>query len=330
MKKINNQVKNSFVKKKLIQICRFFGYEIIDQNSFEVPSLNKKLDENLSIIGKKSINIPLGEVKITRKVKSLSVYLRTCSKVNLWNQNKKRIFECSKSEYSIRSLFSILKSLSYAKKSLENVNLELIIIDDNSDKDFLEVLNSIIKKFDIKSSLLNLNKNEFKNVTRDSNFASILKSYNHAKASAEDLIYFVEDDYIHEEIAIQEMLLTYERISSQIKKEIIIFPVDYPFLYAQNTPTYILLGNNKHWRKTDQSLATLLVSKEMLINYWNNFYEFATVVTDPAEKPLHEIYEKEACFSPIPSLALHCTNINSIYGLSPNIDWKRIWEENKL
>ena len=330
MKKINKQLKNSFLKKKLIQICRFFGYEIIDQNSFEVPSLNKKLGENLSIMGKKSINIPLGEVKITRKVKSLSVYLRTCSKVNLWNQNKKRIFECSKSEYSIRSLFSILKSLTYAKKKLENINLELIIIDDNSDKSFLEVLNSIIKKFNIKSSLINLSNNEFKNITRDSNFSSILKSYNHAKENAEDLIYFVEDDYIHEQIAIQEMLLTYERISSQIKKEIIIFPVDYPFLYAQNTPTYILLGNNKHWRKTDQSLATLLVSKEMLINYWNNFYEFATVVTDPAEKPLHEIYEKEACFSPIPSLAMHCTNVNSIYGLSPNINWKKLWEENKL
>ena len=330
MKKINNQLKSGFFKKKLVQICRLLGYEIIDQNSFEVPTLNKKLDENLSIIGKKSINIPLGEVKITRKIKSLTVYLRTCSKVNLWNQNKKRIFECSKSEYSIRSLFSILKSLTYAKKKLENINLELIIIDDNSDKGFLEVLNSIIKKFNIKSSLFNLSYNEFKNITRDSNYSSILKSYNHAKANAEDLIYFVEDDYIHEQIAIQEMLLTYERISSQIKKEIIIFPVDYPFLYAQNSPTYILLGNNKHWRKTEQSLATLLVSKEMLINYWNNFYEFATVVTDPAEKPLHQIYENEACFSPIPSLAMHCTNVNSIYGLSPNIDWKRLWEENKL
>ena len=330
MKKINNQLKSGFFKKKLVQICRLLGYEIIDQNSFEVPTLNKKLDENLSIIGKKSINIPLGEVKITRKIKSLTVYLRTCSKVNLWNQNKKRIFECPKSEYSIRSLLSILKSLSYAKKNLENVNLELIIIDDNSDKDFLESLNSIIEKFDIKNSLINLNTNEFKNITRDSNFSSILKSYNHAKAYAEDLIYFVEDDYIHEQIAIQEMLLTYERISSQIKKEIIIFPVDYPFLYAQNSPTYILLGNNKHWRKTEQSLATLLVSKEMLINYWNNFYEFATVVNDPAEKPLHKIYENEACFSPIPSLAMHCTNINSIYGLSPNINWKKLWEENKL
>jgi hypothetical protein len=213
---------------------------------------------------------------------------------------------------------------------LENINLELTIIDDNSDKEFLKILNSLINRFDIKNSLINLNEDEFKNITRDSNFSSILKSYNHAKENSEDLIYFVEDDYIHEQIAIQEMLLTYERISSQIKKEIIIFPVDYPFLYAQNSPTYILLGNNKHWRKTEQSLATLLVSKEMLINYWNNFYEFATIVTDPAEKPLHKIYENEACFSPIPSLAMHCTNINSIYGLSPNMDWKKLWEDNKL
>ena len=42
----------------------------------------------------------------------------------------------------------------------------------------------------------------------------------------------------------------------------------------------------------------------------------------PFESPLHKIYEEELCISPIPSLAMHCTNINSIFGLSPNIDWK--------
>ena len=91
-----------------------------------------------------------------------------------------------------------------------------------------------------------------------------------------------------------------------------------------------MLGNKRHWRQIDQSLATLLVSKQHLKQYWNNFLEFATVVSDPAEKPLHQVYEIEPCFSPIPSLALHCTNVNSIYGLSPNIDWKRIWDTNKL
>ena len=44
---------------------------------------------------------------------------------------------------------------------------------------------------------------------------------------------------------------------------------------------------------------------------------------------LHKIYEKELCLSPIPSLAMHCTNINSIFGLSPNINWKKLWDENK-
>ena len=77
MKKINKQLKNSFLKKKLIQICRFFGYEIIDQNSFEVPTLDKNLKESLSLPGKKSISIPLGEEKIKRNVISLTVYFRS-------------------------------------------------------------------------------------------------------------------------------------------------------------------------------------------------------------------------------------------------------------
>ena len=50
----------------------------------------------------------------------------------------------------------------------------------------------------------------------------------------------------------------------------------------------------------------------------------------PFEKPLHEIYSKQYCLSPIPSLAMHCTNINSIYGLSPVIEWKRLWDENEV
>ena len=91
-----------------------------------------------------------------------------------------------------------------------------------------------------------------------------------------------------------------------------------------------MLGDKRHWRKTEQSLATLLISKENFKKYWNNFVEFATIVSDPAEKPLHKIYEIEPCFSPIPSLALHCTNINSIYGISPNMDWKKLWDENEF
>ena len=48
MKKQNSQIRTNFFKKIFIKICRIFGYEIIDQSYFYVPTQEKKLDETLS------------------------------------------------------------------------------------------------------------------------------------------------------------------------------------------------------------------------------------------------------------------------------------------
>ena len=61
----------------------------------------------------------------------------------------------------------------------------------------------------------------------------------------------------------------------------------------------------------------------MIEKYWDKYVSMCKKEHAPFEKPLHDIYEKEYCLSPIPSLATHLTNINSIFGLSPNIDWKK-------
>ena len=81
------------LKKIFVKISRLLGYEIIDQSNFISPTLEKKLDEDLSTFNKKSIVLPLGEVKINRKVKSLLIVFRTNSSVEIWDQNKKREFE---------------------------------------------------------------------------------------------------------------------------------------------------------------------------------------------------------------------------------------------
>ena len=57
MKKLEISSKTSFFKKIFIKICRIFGYEIIDQSNFYVPTQEKFLDENLNIQGKKSITL---------------------------------------------------------------------------------------------------------------------------------------------------------------------------------------------------------------------------------------------------------------------------------
>ena len=342
MKIQNKSFKNGILKKFFIKICRKLGYEIIDQNNLYVPTLDKFINQELSSIGKKSINLPLGEVKITRKIKSLDIIIKTCTTVKLVSQSKERIFEDKKSEYTFRCINSLLKSIKFAKNLMPHVFFKIYIIDYNSNDSDLKIINNKLINSKINYKIINLNISEFDSTikkvnqknenVKDNMFAtmsSIYKSFKLAKEKSEDLIYFVEDDYIHEEISISEMIYAYERISSQIKKEVIICPSDYPFLYNKIDLTEIYLGNNKHWRKTEETLLTFMISKKMLLKHWNSFETMCQVEHSPFEKPLHKIYENELCLSPIPSLAMHCTNINSAFGLSPNMDWKKLWEENK-
>ena len=96
MKKIKNVQKTNFFKKIFIKICRLIGFEIIDQSNFSSPTLQKNLNETLSMQGQKSITIPLGQISIKNRVRSLKVILRTCTSELIMDQNKKRIFEKEK------------------------------------------------------------------------------------------------------------------------------------------------------------------------------------------------------------------------------------------
>ena len=334
--------KKSWFKKIFIKICRILDYEIIDQSDYFLPVTNQEIGKDLSIVGKRSLTLPMGKVEITRPVKSLTIILRTCTSVNMLTQSKKRLFDKEKSEYTFRSLNSIIKSINYAKELFNNINLELIVVDHNSDEEVISKIKSVISGQFFKSNFLSLNIDDFKkeinpinekkeNVTFNqmSNMANIHQSLLLAKKS-EDLVYFVEDDYIHSVQSIKEMILTYEKLSSMLKKDLILCPTDYPYLYRDIENTSIFLGDKRHWRSIKETLCTFLMSKDMVIKYWDELTSACKFEHYPFEKPFHDIYEKEYCLSPIPSLATHLTNINSIFGLSPNIDWKKDWEDSEL
>ena len=338
MKNIKNTKKNSFLKRIFAQIFRKLGFEIIDQNTFQIITLDKKINEEASTIGKNSINLPLGIVNITRPVKALDIIIRSCADVNMLTQNKTRLFEKEKIEYTSRTIRSILNSVK-DNSQLEKIKINFKVIDHNSSPTNLEKINSIFQTFKTDYELINLDVLSFENEIEKinergekvsskqmSNMANINKSLLEAKKS-EDLIYFVEDDYLHKKEAISEMIFTYERLSSQLNKEIILLPADYPYLYAKADLTQNFLGKNYHWRKVNESLCTFLTSKKIVEKYWEKYLSMCKKEHAPFEKPLHEIYNKELCISPIPSLAVHFTNINSIFGLSPNVDWEKIWEE---
>ena len=336
MKKIKNNNKTNLFKKIFIKICRILGFEIIDQSTFHSPTLGKNLNDTLSIQGKKSITIPMGQINIKKKVRSLKIIVRTCTSELIMDQNKRRIFDCEKNEYTFRTLRSLIKATNKAKEKFKNINFELIITDTNSPEKDLQIIEEILKGSEIKNKVISINLDKFKNKIKDgyskakfSNMANFYNSLLIAKNEEADLIYFVEDDYLHSTDSMVEMIFSYEKFYTLFSQEVILLPSDYPYLYTKDENTKVYLGEKNHWRLVSESLVTFMTSKTLIDKHFSELEIMGLEWTDPWERPLHKIYNSYPCLSPIPSLAVHCANINSIFGVSPFINLKKLWNDNE-
>ena len=336
MKKIKNTPKTNFFKKIFIKFCRLLGYEIIDQSNFRSTTLNKNLNETLSVQGKKSITIPLGQVDIKNKINSLKIIVRTCTSELIMDQNKRRIFNEEKNEYTFRTLRSLIKSINKASLEFKNIRFNLIVTDTNSPKEDIYKIKEILNKSNIENKFQSINLEDFKDKIKPgyskakfSNMANFYTSLLIAKKESADIIYFVEDDYLHSENAITEMIFSYEKFNTIFSKDLVLLPSDYPYLYTKDEATKIYLGEKYHWRLVSESLVTFMTSKKVIEENYNSLEKMGIEWVDPWEKPLHDIYNSNPCLSPIPSLAVHCANINSVFGVSPFIDLKKLWEKNK-
>ena len=329
MKKIENSRKANFLKKIFIKLCRLFGFEIIDQSNFNSPTLDKYLNETLSVQGKKSITIPLGRINIKNKIKRLKIILRTCTSELIMDQNKRRIFDKEKNEYTFRTLKSLIKSINKASLIFKNIKFDLIVTDTNSPKEDINKIQEMLNKSNIENKFKSIDLDSFKDKIKSgyskakfSNMANFYTSLTIANGESADIIYFVEDDYLHSEDAITEMIFAYEKFSTIFSRDLVLLPSDYPYLYTKDEATKIYLGEKYHWRLVSESLVTFMTSKSVIDENYNNLIKMGIEWTDPWEKPLHNIYNSNPCLSPVPSLAVHCANINSVFGISPFIDLK--------
>ena len=336
MKKIKNTGKTNFLKKIFIKLCRLFGFEIIDQSNFNSPTLNKDLNETLSVQGKKSITMPLGQINIKNKINRLKIILRSCTSELIMDQNKRRIFDKEKNEYTFRTLKSLIKSINKASLQFKNIKFDLLVTDTNSAKEDIDKIQQILNHSNIENKFESIDPKNFKDKIKPgyseakfSNMANFYTSLMIAKKDPADVIYFVEDDYLHSEDAITEMIFAYEKFCTIFSKDLVLLPADYPYLYAKDEVTKIYLGEKYHWRLVSESLVTFMTSKKIIKENFNSLEKMGIEWIDPWEKPLHDIYNSNPCLSPVPSLAVHCANINSVFGISPFVDLKELWEKNK-
>ena len=308
-RKVNKQNK---LKRLILKLLNVYAYDRETLKNINPDNNNNQ--KNYIELNDKSLNFSLGYLNLTRKINKLDIYFRYSPDNNLWNSTKrwKRIIpDIDKKTLILVSILSLKNSLIEFLK-INNLDINLHLIADNSNDDFDNRICKIISDKRIK---IIKHKSTIKG-----NRGTYLECCDLAD-SAEDLIFFVEDDYLFELNCIDEIINTYSKISSLFKKDIIICPSDYPFYYDSLYNTSLFVGKNNKWRNVRETLLTFLFSKNILKKYRNNIRKVGEEINEPFEKPLHDIYEKEICLSPINSLSYHISR--SVPSTTEN--WTEIW-----
>jgi glycosyltransferase involved in cell wall biosynthesis len=254
---------------------------------------------------------------------SIEVVLRTCDHSNIHNDWRVRYHNIPKNEL----VKGCVKSLINSCKSVDG--LKLTVFDDHSSDETVEWL---------KNELQNIKNHEFISLVDTGYNHSAHEQWKRCRDSEYDLVYSVEDDYLHCPTAIQEMIDSYYVFCDRLKKdEIVLYPFDEPSEY--NPPKnrdFIVHGSNRHWRTGVFTTQVLLCQPKVFKENWQLFEVLALKYNGNYLQPREEHYEesntiwklwtegKYLRFNPIPSLALH---MQFEQQKDPFIDWQNWWKE---
>ena len=299
-------------------ILRMLNLYALDKETLNVVNPEfENLGKNVFKLNDKSIILSNGYLKLDRKIESLDIFYRYAPNNLMWNSSKrwKRIVpDITKRDLILTSINTLNKSIAKFLKNNE-LKISINLISDRSEKNFDDDILKIVE-----NSRVNIN---FFKTKIEGNKGSYLECCDQSN-NANDLIFFVEDDYIFEENCIEEMIFTYSRLSTLFKKDIFLCPCDYPFYYDSSYLTSIYLGKKFRWRTVKETLLTFMMSKKLFKKHSENIRLVGEQMNDPFEKPLHEIFKKELCLAPVKSLSYHISKDHP----ATTENWMTLWENN--
>lgn len=226
----------------------------------------------------------------------------------------KRKVEGSKQEIVLRCAYSLSKSIELCK---EDINIT--IIDDHSSK-------KTIRKLEI---LLG----DVTPLEGTGNLASMQQFFKSAKDSDADLVYLVEDDFLHKPETVSELIETYYKFLDNVEPDMIcLYPDDDYYNYTHHFgPTMIVPGVNRPWRMHDRTSCTFFTNPEVIRIYWNIFEKHSThygIGGISGDHTYNTIWKNHIpLFTPLVPLAFHLDDHDPLFYKNAIAE---LWEENKL
>ena len=194
-------------------------------------------------------------------------------------------------------------------------NVKTVIVDDHSSNETLQFL-SRQRAF-------------LEPLEGTGNNASLQKVFELAADSKADVVYVVEDDYLHYPEAISEAMGTFEYFQKMMGREdICLSLVDCPLNYApprDGLNAQIVGGTKRAWRTNNHTGGTFMTTPEVINKYWGAFDTLAKHWPNENENTTwNKIWANQVpLFTPMIPLAYHL----SIH--HPFHPWDKLWRQSK-
>ena len=304
-----------FLKKFGYDIKRHYQYNLLPVSNLESFSGTAALYNNAG----EDQNIDGSDLD------TILVCLRTCLRNSPGKDRPPEITGTEHNELVYRCINSLVATINHALKSNEQLKIRLIVFDDHSDDEYKKIIEQICTKSGSETTII---------TTREKGQGnSLYEQFEYAR-DLNAICYFCEDDYLHEESALEEMARFYRQVIEKCNTHLVIHPQEHEFLFARYVyPSYILLGEKRHWRTISHATHTLFTHSILVKKYWQ-YFENTRYVGDKKNRRMgvesrttNYLFNHVPGFAPIPPLAVHMQTQNS---LPPFFDWRPLWDKNRL
>jgi len=252
---------------------------------------------------------------------TLKIIYRTCLSHERNRKASERVTKASLVETVERCFLSLVASVNAALKEKDAPKIEVLILDDHSDADLMQRIKSLAERLHC----------SWKTKTTEGTGQGASLHQQFSLACGDDaLYYFCEDDYLHEENAVYEMVAFYRQVFDTTKRHLIIHPQEHEALYNSFFyPSYVLLSPYRHWRSVSDATHILFMHGHVVRDYWE-YFENTKFVGNKKKRKLgsermttNRLFDHLPCFVPIPALAGH---LQSEHVLPPFFPWHALWE----
>ena len=260
----------------------------------------------------------------------LHVVLRTCDKASISTDRIVPKPDC------VRRCF---RSLTSNLKNINHVSWTLTVFDDGSSVQTLDYMRKVAPMADIRH--VHQSDSIETNVKKKSRL-SVAAAYQHIwSLPHDDLVYVVEDDYLHYPNSLQIMLDAWLFFSSWLTdKHIGIFPQDFQQLHASphhlfndtyTRPCMTLIGPDRYYRTTWYTHETFLLQTNTFHQYRMYFDQLLTRGQDSTTwegNTISQVWqEPDVCMlMPMPTIAIHVSQARDIPFYCN--DFAALWQAN--